>query len=161
MNTTFRNLSRKNKQISMEECIELLSNEKRGFLSVNGDNGYPYVMPMNHFYNAADGCVYFHCGKHGHRLDSLKSSDKVSFCVSEKGYSNEGERALNVRSVIIFGRVEIIDDIESIIAITKELCHKFTNDEEYIKNEIEKYGKATLLLKLTPEHICGKLVAEA
>ena len=157
----FRELARKNKQISHEECIELLTGETRGVLSVNGDNGYPYAMPMNHFYNAEDGCIYFHCGKNGHRLDSLKHSDKVCFCVCEQGYRNEGEWAYNVRSVIVFGHIEIIDDINKIVSITTKLCHKFDCDEDYIRNEIENYGKATLLLKLTPEHICGKLVKEA
>ncbi len=34
----FRELSRINKKISDKECIELLKNEKRGVLSVNGDD---------------------------------------------------------------------------------------------------------------------------
>ncbi len=157
----FRELTRKNKQIPYEECIELLNQETRGFLSVNGEGGYPYVMPMNHFYNALDGCIYFHCGKFGHRLDALKKSDKVSFCVSEQGLREEGEWAYRVRSVIVFGRIEIIDDRDSIIRITTALCRKFPCDEAYIKDEIEKYGQATLLLKLCPEHICGKLVTES
>lgn len=157
----FRELVRKNKQISNEECIELLTKETRGVLSVNGDNGYPYAMPMNHFYDADDGCIYFHCGKVGHRLDSLRLSDKVSFCVCEQGYRNEGEWAYNVRSVIVFGRVEIIEDMGKIISITNKLCHKFTCDEAYIKQEIENHAKATLLLKLSPENICGKLVKES
>ncbi len=157
----FRELKRKNKEISHAECMELLKNETRGVLSVIGDHDYPYGMPMNHFYHADDGCIYFHCGKGGHRLDSLKRSDKVSFCVCEQGYRKEGEWAYNVRSVIVFGRIEIIDDINQIVSITTELCHKFTCDENYIRKEIENYGKATLLLKLSPEHICGKLVKEA
>lgn len=47
----FRGLVRNNKQIPAEECIALLTKETRGVLSVNGDDGYPYGMPMNHFYN--------------------------------------------------------------------------------------------------------------
>ncbi len=157
----FRELTRKNKQIAKEECIELLTTEKRGILAVNGDGGYPYATPMNHYYNSDDGCIYFHCGKSGHRIDSLVRSDKVSFCVCEHGYREDNEWAYNVRSVIVFGRVEIIDDAEKIIDITTALSHKFTNDENYIKEEIENYAKGTLLLKLMPEHICGKLVKEA
>lgn len=157
----FRELTRKNKQIPAEECIELLKSETRGILSVNGDNGYPYAMPMNHFYSPEDGCIYFHCGKGGHRLDALKRSDKVSFCVCEQGQRSKGEWAYNVRSVIVFGRIEIINDMNTIVNITTELSRKFTHDEDYIKNEIEHYAKATLLLKLTPEHICGKLIKEA
>ena len=157
----FRELTRKNKQLSTEDCIEVLQEETRGVLSVLGDNDYPYGMPMNHWYNEEDGKIYFHCGKAGHRLEALKKHDKVSFCVFDKGYRNEGSWALNVKSVIVFGRIEVIDDMEKVIDITTRLSHKFTKDEEYIKKEIELYGNDTLLLQLTPEHICGKQVTES
>ena len=81
----FRELIRKKQQLENVKCIELLEKETRGVLAVNGDGGYPYATPLNHYYCPEDGCVYFHCGKVGHRLDSLKKSDKVSFCVVEKG----------------------------------------------------------------------------
>lgn len=157
----FRELIRKNKQLPMADCIDLLVNETRGVLSVQGDDGYPYGMPMNHWYNEEDGKIYFHCGKVGHRLDALKRDDKVSFCVYDRGYQAEGEWAWKVKSVIVFGKIEIIDDMDRIIDITTKLSYKFTQDEDYIKREIEKSGPKTLLLALTPEHICGKLVTEA
>ena len=118
-------------------------------------------MPMNHFYNDEDGCIYFHTGNIGHRLEALKKCDKASFCTYDKGYRNEGEWAFNVKSVIVFGKIEILNDIETITDITTKLSYKFTNDEEYIKKEIAQSGHRTLLLKLKPEHICGKLVNEA
>jgi len=157
----FRELQRKNKQISMDECIELLRKETRGVLSVLGDGDYPYGMPMNHWYNEEDGKIYFHCGKSGHRLDALRKCNKVSFCTYDSGYREEGDWALHVKSVIVFGRIEVIDEMDTIVDITKKLSYKFTQDEEYIRTEIEKYAKATLLLQLTPEHICGKQITES
>lgn len=157
----FRDLIRKNKMLSVQDCVEILKNETRGVLSVMGDDDYPYGMPMNYWYNEEDGKIYFHCGKVGHRLDALKKHDKVSFCTYDKGYRNEGEWAWNVKSVIVFGRIEIIDDIDKIADVTTKLSYKFTQDDEYIKKEIEVSGRNTLLLELTPEHICGKLVTEA
>lgn len=157
----FRDLLRKNKKISNEECISLLKNEKRGVLSVLGDNDYPYGTPMNHFYNEDDGKIYFHCGKVGHRIDALKKHNKVSFCVYDSGFANEGEWALNVKSVVVFGKIEIVDNLEKITQITTKLSHKFTEDEKYIEAEIKNYASKTYLLELTPEHICGKLVTEA
>ena len=157
----FRELVRKNKALSVEECIHILETEKRGVLSVNGDNNYPYGMPMNHWYNKENGKIYFHCGKIGHRLDSLKKDDKVSFCVFDEGYRKSGEWALNIKSVIVFGKIKIIDDLNRIIDITTKLSHKFTQDDTYIKTEIEKYANKTLLLELIPEYICGKLVEES
>lgn len=157
----FREIKRKNKVIAMEECVALLEAETRGVLSVIGDDDYPYGMPMNHFYNSEDGKIYFHCGKSGHRLDSLKNHNKVSFCVYDKGYKKDGDWALNVKSVIVFGKIELIDNIDMISDISMRLSHKFTQDDEYIKSEIEKYAHETLLLQLTPEHITGKLVTES
>lgn len=157
----FRELLRKKQQLTDQECVEILKTETRGVLSVNGDDGYPYGMPMNHFYDEADGCIYFHCGKMGHRVDALKKNDKVSFCVYDRGYRNEGEWALNVKSVIVFGKIEMIDDPATVADITAKLSRKFTNDEEYIQKEIKSALSRTLLLRLTPIHTCGKKVNEA
>lgn len=158
---TFRELARKNKQISMEECVEILEHEKRGVLSVLGDGDYPYGAPMNHWYNEEDGCIWFHCGRVGHRLDALRRHDKVSFCVYDQGYREEGDWALNVKSVVVFGRMEIVDDLQAVAEIAAKLSRKFTQDEIYIQEEIRKFAKATLLLRLVPEHICGKAVQES
>ena len=157
----FREMIRKNRQLSVEDCIAVLKSETRGVLSVIGDNGYPYGTPMNHWYNEEDGKLYFHCGNIGHRLEALQKHNKVSFCTYDAGYRNEGEWALNVKSVIVFGTIDIVDDMEKIVDITTKLSYKFTQDEEYIKKEIEVSGPRTVLLQLTPEHICGKLVTEA
>ena len=157
----FRELTRKNRQLATEECISVLRKETRGVLSVLGDNGYPYGMPMNHYYSEEDGRIYFHCGRAGHRLDALTRDSKVSFCVCDQGYRKEGQWALNVRSVIVFGRIRIVDDPERIADITARLSRKFTQDEEYIQNEIRAHAPATLLLELTVEHMCGKLVEES
>ena len=157
----FRELTRKNKELSRRDCIRLLEEETRGVLSVLGDDGYPYGMPMNHWYNEEDGKLYFHCGKIGHRLDALRKNGKVSFCVLDRGIRQEGEWAWQVKSVIVFGKIEIIDDIDRVVEITTKLSHKFTRDEAYIQREIRQAAHSTLLLQLTPEHLCGKLVTEA
>ena len=157
----FRELIRKKNQLSMEECIQVLNNQTRGVLSVQGEDGYPYGMPMNHWYNEEDGKLYFHCGMVGHRLEALRRNDKVSFCTYDQGYRKEGEWAWNVKSVIVFGRVEILNDLDKIVEITTKLSHKFTQDDDYIRREISAAADHTLLLQLTPEHICGKLVNEA
>ena len=157
----FRELARKNKQISMEECVEVLKQETRGVLSVLGDEGYPYGTPMNHWYDEESGCIWFHCGRAGHRLDALRRCDKVSFCVYDRGEREEGGWALIVRSVVVFGGMEIVDDLATVADVAAKLSRKFTQDEDYIRSEIQKYAKGTLLLKLTPEHICGKRITES
>ena len=157
----FRELTRKHKQLPMEVCIQVLKTEKRGVLSVLSDNGYPYGMPMNHWYDEEDGCIYFHSGNVGHRLEVLQKHNKVSFCTFDEGVCKEGQWAKQVNSVIVFGEIEILDDMNKIIEITTKLSYKFTDDTHYIEKEIQSAAHRTLLLKLTPQHICGKLVTEA
>ena len=159
--TSFRELVRINKRLSDAECVEVLEQQTRGVLSVLGENGYPYGMPMNHYYEREDGCIYFHCGNVGHRLDALRACGKVSFCVYEPGRARDGDWALMVRSVIVFGQIEILDDMDRITDITTKLSHKFTQDDAYIQTEIRQHGHRTLLLRLKPEHIRGKLVKES
>lgn len=157
----FRELMRKKQALSQEECIEILKSELRGVLSVNGDGGYPYGMPMDHWYCEADGKIYFHCGNVGHRLDALRRDDRASFCVYDEGYRLPDEWPLYVKSVIVFGRVEIVSDPARIVEVTTALSYRFTQDASYIQKEIERHAHHTLLLSLTPEHMCGKLVQES
>ena len=157
----FREMLRKKQQLPEEECIEILKNELRGVLSVIGDDDYPYGMPINHFYCEEDGKIYFHSGRKGHKIDAMKSHAKASFCVYDQGFRREGEWALNIHSVIVFGRIEFIEDRETIYEIARRLSYKFTDDEEYIEHEIVRSGPGTLMFALVPEHISGKLVNEA
>ena len=156
----FREMIRKNKALTREECAQILLEERRGVLSVSGDEGYPYGVPMNHYYNEEDGCIYFHQGKVGHRLDSVRANDKVSFTVIDKGASEENSWVKTFRSVIAFGRIEVIDDLETIVEMATKLSYKFTSDKAYIEGEIARFAKATLLLKLKIEHLTGKWVRE-
>ena len=118
-------------------------------------------MPLNHFYCEEDGKLYFHSGLKGHKIDAIRRNDKASFCVYDQGYRREGEWALNIRSVIVFGRIEIITETEKIYEISRRLSHKFTRDEGYIEEEIRKSGPRTFMFALVPEHMTGKLVNEA
>ncbi|MBE6731045.1 MAG: pyridoxamine 5'-phosphate oxidase family protein [Ruminococcaceae bacterium] len=157
----FRELRRKNKVLSNDECVEILKNEKRGVLSVIGDGGYPYGVPMNHYYNEEDGNLYFHTGKGGHRNESLLKNNKASFTLYDSGYKKDSDWALYIKSVIVFGEVELIEDAEVIKNITKKLSYKFTSDEAYIEKEIKAFLNETVLLKLNIKHMCGKLIKES
>ena len=157
----FRKMLRARQAITDAECVEILKNEPRGVLSVLGDDGYPYGMPLNQFYCEDDGHIYFHSGKVGHKIDALKSCDKASFCVMDGGYRREGEWALNIKSVIVFGRLRVVEDHEKALEISRQLSYKFTNDETYIAHEIERSGPGVLVFELIPEHMTGKLVNEA
>ena len=157
----FREMMRKKQQLSAEECVEVLKSQPRGVLSVLGDEGYPYGMPMNHWYCEADGKLYFHSGMKGHRTDAMASCDKASFCVYDEGYRREGEWALNIRSVIAFGRLQVVTDEQKVMEFIWQLGEKFTDDKDYLEREIKQALDHTLIFTLEVEHMTGKLVNEA
>jgi nitroimidazol reductase NimA-like FMN-containing flavoprotein (pyridoxamine 5'-phosphate oxidase superfamily) len=157
----FRDMLRIKQQLTTEECIEILTAEPRGVLSVLGDEGYPYGMPMNHWYCEENGHLYFHSGMKGHKVDAIRNHEKVSFCVYDQGFRRDGEWALNIKSVIVFGRIRVLDDQEKAIEIIRQLSYKYTSDAEYIEREIRAAGTRTLCLELIPEHMTGKLVNES
>lgn len=146
--------------LSIEECIDLLDKQTRGVLSMIGDNGYPYGVPMNHYYSKEENILYFHGAKQGHKIDSISRNNKVCYTVYDSGYRKDDDWALNVKSVVVFGKVNFIDDINKSKYICEKLCRKFTNDEDYIKYELEHSLKHVQCLKLKIEHISGKLVNE-
>ncbi|MBR2281282.1 MAG: pyridoxamine 5'-phosphate oxidase family protein [Spirochaetales bacterium] len=157
----FRPMLRYRQQIDTEECIRILEEQPRGVLSVLGDDGYPYGMPLNHLYCREDGHLYFHCGKEGHKLDAIAGCDKVSYCVHDEGVRREGQWPLHFRSVIVFGRMRIVDDPERMRDICSRLTRKFTSDEDYLRREMESSFHRVLCLELVPEHISGKKVTES
>ena len=128
----FRGMRRFKQQITEAECKEILSNEKRGVLSLLGDDGYPYGLPLSHLYCEEDGKIYFHGAKEGHKIDAIKNYDKASFCVYDKGYKKEGDWALNITSVITFGRIHLVEDEETALKICSELTD-IELDEDHIR----------------------------
>ena len=146
-------------QLSQDECVDILCQSTSGVLAVMGDGGYPYAVPLDFFYR--DRKLYFHSAVEGHKVDALKACDKASFCVYDEGFRREDEWALDIKSVIVFGRIEFIEDQETVYQISKELSRKFTDDDEYIQREIERSGPGTLMFAHVPEHITGKIVHES
>lgn len=156
----FREIVRKKQALTSEESKEILKNELRGVLSVIGDDGYPYGVPINYYFCEENGHIYFHSGKTGHKIDAIMGCDKVSFCVYDSGYRNEGDWALNIKSVIVFGKIRAVENFDEAMEICRKLSYKFTSDSGYIEKEVADHGERTLCLELLPEHITGKKIKE-
>ena len=157
----FREMRRFKQQISKEDCIRVLKEQPRGVLSVLGDDGYPYGIPMDHWYAEAENKLYFHCAKEGHKLDAIAACDKASYCVMDEGFRKEGEWALNINSMVVFGRMHVVEDEDKKREICTNLCRKFTDEEAYLQKELTNAFPRVCCLELTIEHMTGKLVNES
>ena len=154
----FRNMRRKNRQLSDSECIEILENEPRGVLAVLGDYDYPYTVPMSHVY--VDGKIYFHGAKTGHKNDAVKNHEKVSYCVIDKGVKAEDSWWYTFRSVVVFGKIRILTDRNDKIEKLTHLGDKFFPTHEETVNEINKLLDKTEVFEITIDHMTGKMVEE-
>ena len=156
----FRPIRRKQKEISIEQAKQLLKSERRGVLAVNGDEGYPYAMPINYIYDEEENRIYFHGAKVGHKVDSLKANDKVCFTVYGNESIKEEEWAPFLQSTIVFGRCFFIQDHERAMKVIKKMAMKYYPNEELVDEEIEASGKAVLMFEIEIEYMSGKEIQE-
>ena len=156
----FRKMRRFKQKLSNEECKRILHNQARGVLSLIGDDGYPYGIPIDYYYDEDENAFYFHGAKEGHKIDSIKRCDKASFTVINLGEKTEGEWWYRPSSVISFGRISFVDDQDECRKICYKLCKRFDGTEEEIEEELNRSVSRVLCLKLTVEHMTGKRVEE-
>ncbi len=155
----FRKMRRTAQALLPGEAVEVLKNAKRGVLSMAGDGGWPYGAYLNPYYE--EGKIYFHGARAGHKIDALRRDSRASFAVIDEGAKDEDGWAFTFRSVVVFGRVEFIDDPEKAIEICRRLARRFNPSETDIEDEVRRAGQRVQVFALVPEHITGKRVREA
>ena len=156
----FRPIRRKQKEIGMKAAKQLLHNARRGVLAVNGDDGYPYAVPINFFYDEDNQRILFHGARAGHKAGAIKACDKVCFTV----YGNEAIKkeawAPFVQSVVVFGRCNPIERSPETTALLKQFAMKYYPDMATVEEEISVSGKAVQMYEIEMEHLSEKEIQE-
>lgn len=106
----FRELRRKKNAIDIPTAKALLQASRRGVLAVNGDDGYPYAVPINYFYDEPTQKIYFHGARAGHKFDALQACDKVCFTVYGNETVKDAAWAPYLQSAVVFGRCHLVED---------------------------------------------------
>ena len=156
----FRPIRRTKREIDLELGKDLLKESRRGVLAVNGDDGYPYAIPINFVYDDVDNKIYFHGAKAGHKIDSIKACDKVCFTVFGNETVKEEQWAPYVQSAVVFGRCRLIRDQNAAVELVKNLARKYFPEEALVEEEAAAYGNAVQMFEIEIEHISGKEVHE-
>ena len=124
-----------------------------------GEDGMPYGVPLSHVY--ADGKLYFHSATTGHKVDLIKQNSNASFTVIAKDEIHPETYTTYFQSVIIFGRVRIVDDLAEkrhILEILGRRCNP--SDEESLNKEINNGINRCLALEMTIDRMTGKQAIE-
>lgn len=156
----FRAMRRKKKEISTEAAKQLLLHERRGIFAVNGDDGYPYAIPVNFYYDEAQNKIYFHGAAVGHKAEALQRNDKVCFTVYGNEAIKEETWAPYMQSTVVFGRCRILEDAQQTMKLVRKVAQKYYPDAQLIEEEIARSGKAVRIYEITIEHMSGKEIQE-
>lgn len=152
----FRPMRRGRQALCPEECEKILQEGTSGVLSVIGDDGWPYGVPLSYVWQ--DGAIYFHCAKAGHKLDAIRKDDRVSFCVVAQDQVIPEEYTTYFRSVIVFGRAQIMEEQAEIRAAIDILAKKYhpTDTPEHRGHMIDREIAAMCMVKVIRRISPGK-----
>jgi len=156
----FRPIRKKKNEISIDAAKELLRTSRRGVLAVNGDDGYPYGIPINYLYDEANEKIIFHGAKAGHKVDALQKNDKICFTVFGNERIKEEAWAPFLQSVVVFGRCHLVKNPEDTIALVKKFAAKYYPDMDMVNEEAAQFGRAVQMFEIQIEHLSGKEVQE-
>ena len=159
-NGMFREMRRKKNEISIDMAKQLLASSRRGVLAVNGDDGYPYAIPVNYLYDDKAQRIYFHGAKTGHKVDALRACDKVCFTVFGNETARTESWAPFMQSVVVFGRCHLMEAGPEATRRLKQLAMKYYPSEQLVDEEITQSGKAVQVFEIEIEHMSGKEVQE-
>ena len=153
----FRMMRRGEKAVDAAEAEAMLRAQDYGVLSVAGDSGYPYGVPVNYVYD--DGKIYFHStSAESHKIEAIRRNEKVSFTVV--GQHEVLPEKLNTRysSVVVFGRARVLvsreERKEAVRLLLARLAPHLVKDAE----KLYKAREAELVIvEISAEHISGKV----
>lgn len=153
----FRKIRKIKNEIDNDAVDSLLHSCRRGVLSMNGDDGYPYSILINYYYDEANQKIYFHGAKSGYKVDCLNRNDKVCFTVFGNESIKELPWAPYVQSVVVFGRCHLIDTDNEIL---KTFAMKYYPSSDLADMEIKEGSKFVQMYEISIEHKSGKQVQE-
>lgn len=157
----FRKMRRLKQQVSDAECRKILTEEKRAAFSVIGENGYPYTVPVNFYFDENDHCIYLHGAGEGHKIDAIRACNKVCLTTWNQGFKKDDAWEWNATSVVVFGKVKFMEDQKNIIDKLRKLAAKYYPTLEDVEAEISSPAfNHVQMLAIEIEHMTGKLVNE-
>lgn len=121
---------------------------------------WPYAVPLSYVY--ADGKIYFHSAKSGHKVDAVRSCPRASFCVIDQDHIVPEEYTTYFRSVIAFGTVRILEEDGEKRAAIEKLAVKYApaDSRENRDSAIDREWAPLCMLEMEVEHLSGKEAIE-
>lgn len=149
-------MRRPERRIVDEEARALLKKQTYGVLSVVGEDGAPYGVPLNYFYAESENAIYFHCARSGRKIDAIGSESRVSFTVVGREEIDPLRFTTRYESVIAEGRASLVESDDEKRLRLRQLCDVLTPGAARRDEVIEAYLPRTAIVRIDIECISGK-----
>lgn len=156
----FREMRRIKQELPLEEAKSLLIKNKRGVLSLNGEDGYPYALPIIFLYDEEENKIYFHGAKSGYKFDCIEKNNKACFVTYGDQELSENGWSYYLKSLVAFGEIEIIEDRDLAAKKLIELASRYYPSMSEINGVMERSFKNALVYSLNIQHMTCKRVHE-
>lgn len=162
-------MRRKEFSISEEgEITEFLHQVSYGYLGVEGDDGWPLVLPLNFVYY--EGAIYFHGSRHGGKMKQMAANPRVTFSVAKEyalipSYFTDDKLACPAtaffKSVFIKGYAAPVEDLPEKARVFTAFMEKLQPEGGYaaIDPQDKEYRgnlRGVALVKITIEEMTAK-----
>ncbi|MEG0283438.1 MAG: pyridoxamine 5'-phosphate oxidase family protein [Erysipelotrichales bacterium] len=151
-----KEIRRRDRIMEYDQALEVLKECEYGTLSMINDEHEPYGIPIS--FVLVDKYLYFHSALSGYKMDNFKLNNQVSFsCVGKTQPIYAKNFTTYFQSVIVYGKIEFIEDDEIKREALEALCIKYLpNDMDKFEENFEMSKKFTAVYHLSIENLSAK-----
>ena len=141
-------MRRSDKEVTnQEEVEEILSNALVGRLGTCLNN-IPYITPVNFVYDKDK--IYFHSALEGRKIENITSNPNICFEIDEIKSIIPGQRpcatTTEYKSIIIFGNIQIVTDIEEKTFALNKLIEKYAPQSPKLSSSSRAIARTNVLV---------------
>lgn len=148
-------MRRNRQQMTQEACENVLQHATSGVLSLVDVDGCPYGVPLSCAW--VNGMLVFHGALEGKKLDCIRHDERASFCVIDCDEVFPEKYTTAYRSVIVRGRMKLVEDEAQRHALCLALAMRFHPDAVAAEAEYRRFAQQLCVMTLLPEEITGKM----
>ena len=135
-------------QLTPAEISAYMVERKTLIIISNGSDGYPHAMPM-WFYADDAGCLYCSTFRKSQKVLNFRHDPKATLLVES------GEQYAELKSVLVYATVEIIDEFDAVCDALVKINTKGTEVDatqvEALTRTVSKTAEKRVILKFHPE----------
>lgn len=151
----FRDMRRHDKAFDVDTALSMMRHVPYSIVTFGeGDNGYPYALPVNVAY--FDGSLWFHGATEGLKHEALSNDNRVCVTTVFDAAILPDKLSTEYTSLMVYGRAYTVLDEEY-----EDACRKFgmyfaPDFKADVDRATLQYRASTRLIKIEIEHMTAK-----